>query len=220
MKNENELPAEILELSGKKTFSLLSQTEQNMVLKFFTEKEYDELYLASRDAAQYFATDKNVKPPLSLKQNLVMAFRQKHQHQNSVLRHTVALWKAAAVFLLFFSGTCLYVSKSAPSQSASEKLVHDTVFVEKKIEQIKHIIDTVVEYRYAAANTNSARKKTKLNGEVSKDMHDTAFVGNGRSREIGIRGLQPEDLLKELPNKNGKSMQEDELLKRFSFAKI
>lgn len=220
MKNESKLPVEIIEWSGSKSFASLSAVEQNFVKKFISEEEYNEVFNTQKEVALYYNEDKTLNPSLNVKQKLDDAFRKKHAEPKSLWLQPVALWKVAAVFLVVFSASCLYLKKNAGSQSSTSLLVHDTIFVEKKIEAIKHILDTVVEYRYAGTLKESARKRSKAVFEAVDERKDTAILWRTRNENIGIRTLQPEDLIKELPNNNGKSMQEDELVKRFSYAKI
>lgn len=220
MKNEIALPEEIIELLGKKKFTSLSAGEQKMVLDVMPEMEYNELHAAQQNVGQYFDTDNGLHPSAKLKQNLDMAFAQKHPKRKSILLQRVELWKVAAVFLLFFSASAFYLKQNSAAKTTAEILVHDTIFADKNIEVIKHIIDTVVEYKYAEANKEKVQKRTKITVDITDENRDTARVWRVRNADIGIRTLQPEDLIKELPNNNGKSMQEDELVRTFGFARI
>lgn len=220
MKNETALPEEIIELLSKSNFAGLSSGEQQMVRSSMTEMAFNELYAAQYAATQYFEADRKLSPSASLKQNLDIAFRQRHPKRPSVLLQPVALWKVAAVFLLLFSGTALYLNKNNFSNATETVFVHDTIFADKKIEVIRHIIDTVVAYQYAATATGKVQKRVKPALPANEENRDTVRVWKARREDIGIRTLQPEDLIKDLPNRNGKSMQEDELVRTFGFARI
>ncbi len=219
MNNENLIPDEIINLVNSKTFTNLSAEEKTTVEKFVTAQEYDAMYEACQITKQHF--DDGIQPSYRVKQNLDEAFKQKYQNKKSILLSTIELWKVAAIFLFLFATSLWYFKNNTSLGQSNNLLVHDTILVEKKNNIIQHIIDTVIAYKYVQ---ETSKKKTQLqikNIIANSDYrHDTASIKAAKDENIGIRTLQVEDLNKDLPNNNGKSMQEDDLVKRFSFAKI
>jgi hypothetical protein len=219
MNNENMIPDEIINLVNTKAFANLSVEEKKMIEKFVTAQEYDAIHEANQITKQYF--DDNMQPSYQVKQNLDDAFKQKFKNKKSILLSTLELWKVAAVVLFLFVSSLWYFKNNFVPRQSNNLLVHDTIFVEKKNNIIQHIIDTVIEYKYVQ---DASKKKTRLqirNIVMNNDYrHDTASIKSAKDENIGIRTLRVEDLNKDLPNNNGKSMQEDDLVKRFNFAKI
>lgn len=219
MNNENLIPDEIMDLVHHKAFTNLSAEEKTLVETFVTAREYDELYQAAQMTTQYFKDA--IAPSFRVKKNLDEAFQQKHRNKKSILLAPIELWKVAAVFLLFLGASLWYLKQNIAPDQPNNLLAHDTVFVEKKNDIIQHIIDTVIEYKYIQ-DASKEKAKSRIKNVVADNNHgqDTADIQPLKSEDIGIRTLQAEDLYKDLPNNNGKSMQEDELVKRFGFAKI
>lgn len=217
MENETKMPMQILDLIERNNFNQLSDTEQKVVLEHITESEFEDLHEAYQNSRSYFAED--IEPSAKLKANLSKAFAEKYHKPSSVLQYRIEIWKIAAVVIpLLFAGLWTLNHKISAQQIASI-VVHDTIVVQQKIQEVQHIIDTVIAWKEPAVKKSIHQPSTK-NIIASNHIQDTNLRQRQQMLDIGIRTLQPEDLNRSLVPKNGKSMDEDELLKHFSFAGI
>jgi hypothetical protein len=221
MKRQELWTEDIIDLISNKNFAQLTAAEREVVTVQLSAQEYEELHEAYVSGKQYFGSGKEQEPPAGVKQKLDKVFLQLHPKPVPLFARPVVLWKAAAVFLLLFGTSFICLKNKLAETKAVELLVHDTVFVEKNIELIRRLTDTVIEYREAVvtkerkrADSRSAIAANYANRQDSNMIRET-----GNSEDIGIRTLQAGDLSKEL-NNSGRSMKEDELVRLFSFTKI
>lgn len=217
MEKEIQIPEQILELLNQKSYQQLSEIERELVLAHLSESEYIELHQASAHSLSYFKDE--IKPSEMVRLQLAKAFAEQHQKPVSVFHYRIEIWKIAAILIpLFFAGIWTF-NRQLSAQQLAGIVVRDTIFVQQKIKDVQHIIDTVIEYRELAV-----KQKVKASRKQNIDAHylaqDTNLYRLQQQLNIGIRTLQAEDLNKSLEPKNGKSMEQDELLKHFSFAKI
>lgn len=217
MENETKIPEQILDLIERNNFNQLSDAERKVVLAHITESEFEDLHEAYQNSRSYFAED--IEPSAKLKANLSKAFAEKHHKPASVLQYRIEIWKIAAVVIpLLFAGLWTLNHKISAQQIAGI-VVHDTIVVQQKIQEVQHIIDTVIAWKEPSAK-NAIHQPSATNIIASNHIQDTNLRQVHQRLDIGIRTLQPEDLNRSLVPKNGKSMDEDELLKHFSFAGI
>jgi hypothetical protein len=216
MENEMNIPEEVIDLLQSKSFDQLSDTERILTLKHISEAAYAELYLASQNGFSYFKED--IEPSIKVRQNLSKAFAKKHLQPKSVFQYRIEVWKIAAVFVPLLFIMLWAMSNKMTAQQLATIVVRDTIMVQQKIKQVEYVIDTVVAYKYI--NIERDTKASVAHFTASNHREDTNIHQLQQKLNIGIRTLQAEDLMQEMPNKNGKSMQEDELLKHFTFAGI
>lgn len=217
MENEINMPEQILDLMEQNSFNQLSDTEKKSVLEHISESEYETLHEAYQNSSSYFS--ENIEPSAKVKANLSKAFVEKHHKSASLLQYRIEIWKIAAVLIpLLFAGVWTLNHKISAQQIAGI-VVHDTIVVQKKIKEVQHIIDTVIAWKEPAAK-KSVVQTSPNNILASNHIQDTNLRQVQQMPDIGIRTLQPEDFNRSVAPKNGKSMDEDELLKHFSFAGI
>jgi hypothetical protein len=217
MENETKMPEQILDLIERSNFNQLSATERKAVLEHMTESGFEDMHEAYQNSRAYFAED--IEPSIKLKTNLSKAFAEKHYKPSSVLQYRIEIWKIAAVVIpLLFAGLWTLNHKISTQQIAGI-VVHDTIVVQQKIQEVQHIIDTVIAWKEPAMK-DAIHHPSATNIIASNHIQDTNLRQVQQGLNIGIRTLQPEDLDRSLVPKNGKSMEEDELLKHFSFAGI
>ncbi|MES2479124.1 MAG: hypothetical protein V4561_08555 [Bacteroidota bacterium] len=217
MEKETKMPMQILELIERSNFNQLSDIDRKSVLEHISESEYEELREAYHNGRSYF--DEDVEPSAHVQSNLSRAFAEKHNKPTSVLKYRIEIWKIAAVLIpLLFAGLWTLNYRMSAQQIAGI-VVHDTIVVQQKIKEVQHILDTVIAWKEPAVK-KTIHQPSATNIIASNNIQDTNLRQVQQMLDIGIRTLQPEDLNRSLVPKNGKSMDEDELLKHFSFAGI
>lgn len=217
MKNLPNIPEELLAYLEQKSFEQLSESERSLVLKYFSETEYNDCHLACQQSQLYYNQD--IQPSSKVKMNLKKVFSEKHSKSSSLLQYRIELWKIAAALIPIVFVGYLTLNHHFSSKQFQTLIVHDTIVLQQKVNIAQRIIDTLIQPKTTAQTKLRSSSKDKVVALIERD-EDTSVFRLQQELNIGLGKLQPEELNENLRPKNGKSMEQDELLKQFSFAKI
>lgn len=145
-----QTPEHIFERIGKKSFASLSEQEQQQVLQYFTKEEYEELNNAAmllKDSRQAGSTQA-YRPA---KTALLKQFDKTYAGP-SLFSFASAVWKIAAVCLLFLSGWLCHYLASHSYNNANIMAVIDTVYLAPQ---------TVIKYDTVYIEKTDARQKAR-----------------------------------------------------------
>jgi len=229
MKSDSEnIPAALFDWLEKYNFSSLDSAQQSEVLEYFSAEEYSELrqsVLSIESVKQNDAISGLRRPePLATarrvlrKQELLNRFDEKHRKPAIAYRflnRPIALWKAAAVFLLFGSGWMTHYFLREKAASPEPVIaVMDTMYVTKEaMPVLEKIYDTV--YIKQQAGPSSIRKiyyKGRREETVEKD--ESSFLP-GDMNVLSIKDLDS------TPNRQkSNSIKDDSLLKKYPFVSV
>lgn len=157
-----------IDLIEEKDFSELNAKELSYVLQEMTEKEYRdkrEIYLMSKE----FFSQEEIELSVPVPSRALNALKQKRKKRAPLvflLNTKVSLWKAAALFLIFFGSYQLL----RPINKSDVEKVYITEFVDREIEGPTKI-DTVYKERIKKVYINAEVKNDRVsNPEVKRDV--------------------------------------------------
>lgn len=217
MKNLTYIPEELLDNLEQKSFEQLSESERILVLKYFSQTEYNDCHLACQQSQLFYNQD--IQPSSKVKMNLMKVFSEKHSKPSSLLQYRIELWKIAAALIPIVFVGYLTLNNHFSSKQFQTLIVHDTIVLQQKVNIAQRIIDTLIPPKTTAQTKLRNTSKGKVAAIIEKD-EDTSVFRLQQEFNIGLGKLQIEEMNENLRPKNGKSMEQDELLKQFSFAKI
>jgi hypothetical protein len=218
MKSDSEnIPVQLFDWLEKYNFTSLDSVQQAEVLAWFSADDYAELrqsILAIRSVKQKESGSSRV----ARKQDLLNRFDERHKKPAAAmlfLSRPIALWKVAAVLLLFSSGwmTHHFLKVKTPVPAAGIAAI-DTIYVTREVmPALEKIYDTVYIRQQPVP---SPLPKIQYNRKMEP------------VRETSQARMMPQDMnvlsIKELdstPNRQkSNSIKDDSLLKKYPFVSI
>lgn len=206
MNKIGELPDELIELPGRKSFEELTNAERGAILRHVTAEEYSGLHeaacLAMLRALQSTRRE-------SLRREMMDAY-QGHFAPDRINRRGHGLylaWSAAALLVFILSFIGLRQVLGAHAAESGVITIRDTIFVSRPAEQIV-MYDTV----YLKAD----RVRSALSRETQHaDVHPASWMQQEKLGVVGIREYSSEEnALK------GNSLSEDSLAAIFEFVQL
>lgn len=208
--NPEQIPSYIFDWLELLPFEGLSASRQEEVLRYFSADAYNELHHTVSDI-RHTAHKPADHMRNTRKQMLMQRFDEKHKPQATIIRmfnKPVALWKAAAVFLLIGGGWFSYFMlqhKHLPASTLTTFV--DTLYVTKEIspDPLK-IYDTV----YIDRVSEPAQKQRRH--QQSKQQQHITGADMDQLNIVSVKELE------HLPNSTKRnSMKDDSLVKQYSF---
>ena len=130
----------------KRDWSVLSHTEQRLVLTQMSQEEYQHLHQRMQGIK---ALDAEVQPPAQLRARLLekLAVQEKMERPEFWWKRQIPLWQAAAAILLGVLST-FWISKPKPKAVEPRVVqVRDTLLQEKLVWKERIVQKTLVIYR-------------------------------------------------------------------------
>jgi hypothetical protein len=207
------IPDYLFDLLNQKDFDELTSEEHSIVLSIMDKDTYSSMRAASHAARQFLEDEYPVFIPSNqLDQILKEVERKKMDEPTIVWNRPIALWKAAALFLLLGGGWLVFVLTNKNTVIQTSYITKlDTVFVEKEIPGEK-IHDTVyIEYE----------RKQKRNLEhlpIDNSSLPKQEINIPTMNDINIIGIKEKD--KPVNNAKGNSIKDDSLIQSFKFVTL
>jgi hypothetical protein len=221
MENIKNIPDEILNLVQNQSYDQLDESELGIVNQFLSLEEYTDLHNAYIHSKAFFIQDESMEPSVQIKENLLKSFREKNKKRVEVKMNPflirVSLWKVAAVFIGLFGLSYFVIIKNI--KGSTEILytsIHDTIRVPVLIPEQSIPVSSVKEVLHKKLENN---KRTSNHKPINNSSGRNLNSNNQPKVDSGIRSLDPGDLKQGIKPK-GKTMKEDPLVNRFSFARI
>lgn len=210
MTNIENIPEVIFDWIKITAYNKLNKEQQNLVIQFLTEKEYDELYCASQafksKPEAYLIDVEKSKKFLSEK------FDTYHSSAKiiSLPVHQFVLWHVAAALVSIMLGWYLFSFNILFHDSQKKEIVKlDTVYIQKEIlSQPLLIHDTFIVY-----------KKLEINQTKSKET----FIQKNQLMQTSISTMPVMNLNEldfEMHSQRNNSMNDDSLVKKFGFVSL
>jgi hypothetical protein len=185
------IPNAVLELMQQKKFNTLTQSEQQLVLKYFCQLEYDTYH----QTQQLLFAHKDPFPSINLtqKNKLIQRFISSNNKVLPLWNTPIQFWKAASIFVLLGSGWLIHW-QSYKQQKVEYITQLDTVFLEKEI-PVK-IYDTV----YYKETNNYTETSNKKRNKATPERIEKESVEKGNVQPYRKEKLRKEDSLIQILN--------------------
>lgn len=209
------IPNHLFDLLNEKDFEELTLEEQSNVLLHMDKQTYTSMHKAAVAAYAFFEEEEPlILNPNQLQNLLKKAEDKQYNMPTLVWNKPIALWKAAAIFLLLGGGWFIHTlaTKNLPHRTSFITQL-DTVFVEKEIPgEIIH--DTV----YIEYERKQQRNKKHHQLPIEYSSIPKQEVNIPTMSDVNIVGMQEKD---EPANRiKGNSIKDDSLINAFGFVSL
>ena len=212
------IPTLIFDWIETHSFELLEIEQQQEVLIYFSENEYDELHLAAISTQNHL--EEMVDVNTVIEQKLIESFDRKfsHQQKKSIMFYSVQLWKVAALFLFIGGGALWIVLQAKAHKEISYITIKDTVYVPSfaENEDVVKVYDTVY-INSGAQKTAKRETRHRIEMSASNQKETTAFIP---SSIPGIHLLSIKDKDELVNKQKGNSLKDDTLLRQFKVVRL
>lgn len=208
------IPNHLFDLLNEKDFEELTPEEQSDVLAYMDKQTYTSMHIAALAAKSFFKEEPVMVNPNQLHHLLKKVEVKQYKTPTIVWNKPIALWKAAAIFLLLGGGWLIHTlaTKNLTPQTTFITQL-DTVFVEKEIPG-ETIHDTVyIEYE-------RKQQRTKKHHELPIEYSSLPIqeVNIPAMSDVNIVGVQEKD--KPANTIKGNSIKDDSLINAFGFVTL
>lgn len=210
MTNIENIPEVIFDWIKITPYNKLNKEQQNLVIQFLTEIEYDEMYYASRafksEPVAYLIDTEKSKKFLSEK------FDTYHSSAKIIRLpvHQFVLWHVAAALVSIMIGWYLFSFNILFHDSQKKEIVKlDTVYIQKEIlSQPMVIHDTFIVYKKLEVNQTQSKETFIQKNQLMQTSISTMPVMNVNELDF------------EMHSQRNNSMNDDSLVKKFGFVSL
>lgn len=206
----HELPDELFGLVGKKKFHELDTRQQEMVLQWFSEDEFNRASLLIQETEAVFRADEALLTPDPALAALLSA-RMRSKHRKPLLMRLIPIWQAAAMLLLAM-GLGYLIIHTPPQQTLA---LQDTVYITRDVSVAHTIRDTV----YVQQQTHQS-PVTREQPTPQSPPSAEAFYAAGNAEVYPLHVLEVSEMSGAHNTASVNTMAEDPLAQTFGFQRF